>query len=281
MSKIRTPRYMTLLVGDWQRFLLRATLAPPSGARLARGAAPAIRLIAGINQVPRPPSSERPTPHLAPKNALNPLGAISRGGSGHSQADQCSSPTRCGWRGVRSFVATMATACAALLCFGCLADPPDYEAPARVPPVIAYSRVEPPTSAIVTLAPGQDRLWVNVPFRSEDLESDIVATFFFDAQPGSRSADRAHAPVIIPAATFDDLTRAVDVEITGLSELTGCHTLNLVMTHQNNFRFTGELIDEGMAVGVDWYLIAPRDGTEPSLEDCPTRGAQSAPEGAL
>lgn len=169
--------------------------------------------------------------------------------------------------------------CIAAASTGCLAEPPDYEAPARVPPVISYSRVEPPTSAIVTIAPGQDRLWINVPFRSEDLESDIVATFFYDAQPGETGAS-AHPPVIVPASTFDDLTRAVDVEITGLTELTGCHSLTLVLTHQNNYRFTGDLIDEGMAVGVDWYLVPAGEGSSDLvLDDCPTRGAQAMPEG--
>lgn len=166
--------------------------------------------------------------------------------------------------------------CVTVSCLlGCLDDPPTYEAPVRVPPVVVGSQVQPPLAVIYRLQPGEDTLDVSVPFQSEDFGSPILGKFLLDVQPGVRPP-RSVLDVVVAASDFSDRDRRVEARVSGLSALEGCHSLTLVLTHQSNtISFTDELEDESLATRVVWWLAAPRaDGREVLLGDCPTRGEQ-------
>ncbi len=156
---------------------------------------------------------------------------------------------------------------------GCLADPPEFEAPARVPPVVAAAEVEPALSRIIRLEPGVDRLQVSVPFRSEDLGSPILGAFLLDAEAGARDP-RALKTVEVGASSFEDDTRAVDAELTGFSRVDpGCHSLTLMLTHRSNTDGREVVaLDDSEATRIVWWLLLPfedEDQADVLLEDCP------------
>ncbi len=163
------------------------------------------------------------------------------------------------------------TLIASSLVVGCLADPPEYVAPDRVPPVVAEARVEPALGRIIRLEPGVDRLEVTVPFRSEDLGSRVVAAFYLDVPPGSEEP-RPMATASVGASTFDDDTRSIAAELTGFSQQEeGCHSLTLVLTHQVNIQgLEVDLLREAEATRVVWWLLLPSaDDDDVLLSDCP------------
>ncbi len=163
------------------------------------------------------------------------------------------------------------TLIASLLVVGCLADPPEYVAPDRVPPVVAEAGVEPALGSIIRLEPGVDRLEVTVPFRSEDLGSPVVAAFYLDVPPGSKERT-ALAAASVGASTFDDDTRSISAELTGFSQQEeGCHSLTLVLTHQVNIQglLEVDLLREAEATRVVWWLLLPSaDEDDVLLSDC-------------
>jgi hypothetical protein len=160
---------------------------------------------------------------------------------------------------------------------GCLADPPVYEDLSRIPPVVAFAQVSPPTSVVYELGPDEQRMEINVPFRSEDLGSPVLGKFLVDALPGIRSAESI-LDVIERPSDFSTEGRAIRTEVTGLDRYEGCHALTLVLTHESNTnRFTDALTDESLAVRIDWLFSRPRIDGEPTLlSDCPTRGKQDS-----
>ncbi len=154
---------------------------------------------------------------------------------------------------------------------GCLADPPTYEAPAQIPPVVNRAQVDPPLSVIYQVPPGVETMEVTVPFRSEDLGSRVVAKFLIDAEPG-RPSRSTQGPYTYDPSNFDDQTRQVNEEVS-LADLSGCHTVTLLLS--NSISFGEELTDESLATGVTWFIaVLPSQDSEIDVRDCPTLGQQ-------
>jgi hypothetical protein len=155
---------------------------------------------------------------------------------------------------------------------GCLADPPTYEAPARIPPVVTTSQVDPPPAVVFELPPGVDAMEVTVPFRSEDLGTPVVAKFLIDAAPG-RESRSTRGPFQYDPSTFDDESRQIRETVTGLSGTPGCHTVTLLLS--NSINFGEELNDESLATRVMWFVAVPGADTDDILlSDCPTLGQE-------
>src|SRR5690606_22435074 len=143
------------------------------------------------------------------------------------------------------------------------------EAPARIPPVINRSQVDPPLSVIYQVPPGVETMEVTVPIRSEDLGSRVVAKLLIDAEPG-RTSPTTQGPYTYDPSNFDDQTRQVAEEVS-LSTLSGCHTVTLLLS--NSINFGEELNDESLATGVTWFVaVRQADDIEIPVSDCPSLG---------
>jgi hypothetical protein len=157
---------------------------------------------------------------------------------------------------------------------GCLDDPPEYVDAARIPPVVNFSQVVPPLSVVHQIDSTSDSIHVNVPFRSEDLEDEVLAVFMLDAVPGK-------VPLVVHderlhPSDFDDLSRSIDAEIREFGD-PGCHTLTLLLTHSPsnppNFRF--EVQDETLATRLVWWISVRPAAGDVLLSECPTQGQQT------
>lgn len=146
----------------------------------------------------------------------------------------------------------------------CLDDPPTYAPRDQIPPFIIAGQVFPPLNLIYT-EPGN--FAVNVPFRSEDVNIDLLARLYLDLRPGvARASHGGQQPV--PAGIFEDI-RSVTVDFTDRIP-PGCHSITLILTYQNNFHPTQLLpLDDTLAARVVWWLnIDDIDGDTP-MSSCP------------
>jgi hypothetical protein len=151
---------------------------------------------------------------------------------------------------------------------GCLADPPTFAPRGQIPPFIIAGEVEPPLGSIYQGPPGFE---INVPFRSEDVNTDLAATLYVDLGPGSPGvpAGSVLRSVPVPAGNYEEprFLSMVDVRISG----SGCHSLTLIMTYVDNLDpIRGGLPrDEDRAARVVWWLNLDDEDRDTRIADCP------------
>jgi hypothetical protein len=161
---------------------------------------------------------------------------------------------------------------AAAVAVGCLEEPPEYTAAVRIPPIVNFSQVVPAFSVVQQVMVGADTIHIEVPFRSEDLDEEVLAVMLLDSVPGE--LPQVISDQKLPPSTFEDMSRTVSTDVTDFGS-PGCHTLTLLLTHVSNtsaFRF--EVIDESLATRVMWVLAVNTSPADIPLSDCPTQGVQ-------
>ena len=173
---------------------------------------------------------------------------------------------------VRSLMIASSLVAIATTTSGCLDDPPEYEAPARVPPVVADALVEPDPSRVIQLDAGVDVLSVSVPFRSEDLGSSVVGFFFLDGEPGDGDR-RLGDEVTVGPSSFEDEGRSISALLTGFAQLQrGCYSLTLLLTQRSNIEdFSVDPREDSEATRVRWWLLLASEDEDRAvlLADCP------------
>lgn len=152
---------------------------------------------------------------------------------------------------------------------GCLADPPTFAPRGQIPPFIIAGQVDPPLGSIYE---GSRSFQINVPFRSEDVNTDLWAALYLDLVPGiDNPGNNVLDFAVVPASNYEELrwlTMNVDLQI---SAARACHSLTLVMTYRDNLDFfRGSLpLDEERAARVVWWLnVGDTDG-ETRMAECP------------
>jgi hypothetical protein len=147
----------------------------------------------------------------------------------------------------------------------CLDDPPTFAPRDQIPPFIIAAQVVPPINLIYTDPSGFS---VNAPFRSEDVNIDLIARLYLDLRPGvARASHGGQQPV--PAGILEDDTRSVTVDF--VEQIPdGCHSITLILTYENNFNGITLLpTDDTRAARVVWWLnIGDIDGDTP-MSSCP------------
>ncbi len=164
-------------------------------------------------------------------------------------------------------------ACLALFCAwgltGCLGDPPRYEDPRQIPPFIVKSGVSPALDVFHEISPSTP-FDITVPFRSEDLGEELLALVFIDFVPGEE-AGRPETLAVAPG--YYDQARAVEMQVLSPDSL-GCHTMSLVLTHEQNF-VGGFVREYDAAAWITWWfnVTDTADGDEEvAVTECPTSG---------
>ena len=149
---------------------------------------------------------------------------------------------------------------------GCLADPPTFAPRGQIPPFIVAGQVVPPLASIYK---GPADIEINVPFRSEDVNTELVATLYLDLVPGARGVpfDSVQGFQRLPAGNYEEL------RLLSMSALlpTGCHSLTLIMTYDDNVnQRRGALpVDEDRAARLVWWLNVDDEDGETRMADCP------------
>lgn len=167
-------------------------------------------------------------------------------------------------RGVPFWVAASLATSGSL---GCLADPPTFAPRGQIPPFIVAGQVEPPLGAIYK---GPEDIEINVPFRSEDVNTSLFATLYLDLVPGVAGVPPGSVQdsVEVAAGNYEELRwLSMGVRI----PFTGCRSLTLIMTYEDNLNPQRNYlpIDEDRAARVVWWLnIGDEDGAT-RMSDCP------------
>jgi hypothetical protein len=154
----------------------------------------------------------------------------------------------------------------ALTALGCLDDAPEYPPREQIPPLIAFAQVTPPVSEVY-----EDDLpmQIRVPFRSEDVNEDLVARFYADLTPGDM-AFPSEGGTNVPASTFDDTGRSVSFQWDNQAGLRpGCHSLTLVLTYANNIDDRGLPIDESRTARLVWWVDLDDPQGTVLIRSCP------------
>jgi hypothetical protein len=187
----------------------------------------------------------------------------------------------CRARGVRSplhasrvpfwVVASLSVAASGAL--GCLADPPTFAPRGQIPPFFVAGQVEPPLGSIyegTTSLEGIASFEINVPFRSEDVNTDLVATLYLDLAPGAQGVPPGSVLGFqdVPASNFEE-PRSLNMGV--LIPGTGCHSVTLIMTYVDNINRRRDLlpIDEDRAARLVWWLNVDDADGETRMADCP------------
>jgi hypothetical protein len=165
----------------------------------------------------------------------------------------------------RSLVAVGALAA---LVTGCLDEAPTFAPRGQRPPFVIAGQVEPPLGAVYE---GPVPFSINVPFRSEDVNTQLLARLSLDLVPGADSVLTIQQDV--PAGIYED-TRTVSM--TWSSELqSGCHSLTLILTYVDNFVASGPK-DDSLAARVVWWLNVDDVDGDVRMASCP--GSSQRPE---
>ncbi len=150
---------------------------------------------------------------------------------------------------------------------GCLADPPTFAPRGQIPPFIIAGQVVPPLASIYK---GPADIEINVPFRSEDVNTDLLATLYLDLAPGGQGASAGGVLGFqeVAAGNYEEprlLSMGVPIPSTG------CRSLTLVMTYVDNLDRRRDLlpVDEDRAARIVWWLNIGDENGETRMADCP------------
>lgn len=155
---------------------------------------------------------------------------------------------------------------AALASIGCLADPPTFAPRGQIPPFIIGGQVDPPLG---TIYEGPSSFEINVPFRSEDVNTDLEARLYLDLAPGAAVAPIGLAFASVPAGNYEEL-RLLSMPVPRIPAR-GCHSLTLIMTYEDNLDLPrgGLPRDEARAARAVWWLNLADTNGETRMADCP------------
>lgn len=165
------------------------------------------------------------------------------------------------------FRVVIGLACAASGPLGCLADPPTFAPRGQIPPFILAGQVEPPLASIYEPI---DTIEISVPFRSEDVNTDLSATLYLDLGPGTAFPAASVLSVVrVASGNYEELRLVTMDGIPAPSA--GCHSLTLIMTYDDNLDdFRGNLPrDEARAARLVWWLNVGDEDDETRMADCP------------
>lgn len=165
---------------------------------------------------------------------------------------------------------------------GCLADPPTFAPRGQIPPFIVTGQVEPPLGSIYEYQrrasfEGRASFEISVPFRSEDVNTDLSATLYSDLVPGARFVPAGSLLGVVPVAAgnYEEL-RWVSMGVPLPSA--GCHSVTMIMTYDDNVDVIrgGLPVEEERAARLVWWLnIDDADG-ETRMADCPRPSQEDA-----
>lgn len=167
-------------------------------------------------------------------------------------------------RGVPFWVGASLAATGSL---GCLDDPPTFAPRGQIPPFIIAGQVQPPLGSIYE---GPADMEINVPFRSEDVNTDLFATLYLDLIPGAPSVGSESVLGFqrVPAGNYEEL-RLLSMTV-GIPS-TGCRSLTLIMTYDVNLNRQNALLpfDEDRAARLVWWLNVGDENGDTRMADCP------------
>lgn len=166
---------------------------------------------------------------------------------------------------------------------GCIvADPPQYEEPARTPPILDLANAQPFLFDVILFdrndnQQANDEIHFHVPVRSDDQGDELIAALWVDyGYAGQFFTDVWR---FIPDSTFDDLSRSIDMDYRVADRppaRSGCHQLTIFVAHESNFNQEIFLPDFAKAAGdiafATWWMNLDPDPADPyTLEQCPNR----------
>jgi hypothetical protein len=159
---------------------------------------------------------------------------------------------------------------ALVLGLGCLDDPPTFAPRGQIPPFIIAGQVDPPLGAVYE---GPSTFSINVPFRSEDVNIPLEARVYLDLVPGAAQQFASGNARIAPG-NFEE-NRFVIIDWTTPPPVTGCHSLTLILTYDDNFGgLTGLPLDDARAARIVWWLNIGDINAMVRMANCP--GASQA-----
>jgi hypothetical protein len=150
---------------------------------------------------------------------------------------------------------------------GCLADPPTFAPRGQIPPFILAGQVVPPLASIYNPV---DTIEISVPFRSEDVNTDLSATLYLDLGPGAAyPAGSVLGVARVASGNYEELRLVTMDGIPAPSP--GCHSLTLILTYDDNLdEIRGNLPrDEARAARLVWWLNVGDEDGETRMADCP------------
>ncbi len=165
-----------------------------------------------------------------------------------------------------------------LLASSCIvADPPEYQSPARTRPALDVYKAT-PTTSLVLVVNTNDLVKISVPLRSEDAGEQLTGVFLVDYNAGSSGLLQNVQK--IAASTYANDQRAVTLDWTVPSlPVHGCHLLSLIVAHESSFMLNPSYVLNADAASSDaaiinWWMNVDVDAGTPAstLEHCPTAG---------
>jgi hypothetical protein len=145
----------------------------------------------------------------------------------------------------------------------CLDSPPTYAPRGQRPPFVIAGQVLPPIGAVYE---GPLPVQINVPFRSEDVNTPLLASLYQDLVPGANAEGVQTIQKDVPAGIYEDTERSVAME--WRLPLEGCHSLTLILTYVDNFVAAGPL-DDTLAARVVWWLNMDDVDGDVTMSSCP------------
>jgi hypothetical protein len=146
-----------------------------------------------------------------------------------------------------------------------MAEPPDHEAPAVLPPVLSAIDAVPSATHLLVALPG-DSILIDVPFRSSDGGDPVVALLYLNY---SIAGVEVRQPPFYKASPSDwsDAQRRIRME--WRVPASGCMQLTLLATHLSNLDETGVVIDRSDASLLTWWILAAStDDTAVDMRSC-------------
>lgn len=165
------------------------------------------------------------------------------------------------------------------LCFsGCvLTDPPEFEQPTKITPVLNYNEAVPPLTRILDARTGES-IAFKVPFQSQDFGSqegpELVEGALLLDYNLVKPDNRVGGPTLLDPDVFAK-KRDMEVRWSVGAGLNGCHQLSLLVGHRSSFDSQTHLPKLGANVGIAvwWVNVNPIAADPNTLFECPQVGA--------
>lgn len=153
-----------------------------------------------------------------------------------------------------------------VLAAGCLADPPpDFDPVEKTPPILLLEGAKPRVSDLLRDRPG-DTISFVVPFRSDDAGEDLLGVLHLDF--GTTASTFLQSSARLPGGVLADTDRSVEITWRVPANLSGCHSLTLLVTHIGNLDFSTQRPLDADDVGrVTWWIDVGGSGA--STLTCP------------
>lgn len=163
------------------------------------------------------------------------------------------------------FAAGMTPACV-------IDDPPPYVPPKKTAPRLDLLQASPPIGQVIVRTASEINpapLNFTVSVASEDAGEDLTAFLLLDYQgPNELKLDDA----TIRPGTLDEPPRTIELDWTIQSNVKGCNSLTMVVSHSSNFRITdiADGIDKSdVSIAPWWLYVMPDPGSNDLPTSCP------------